>query len=283
MSLAALLLAILGAAPPSAPGASHVDRPEPVSFPGQVVIEARIRDRVSEVPIRGARVLLLSPDSVPVWHGITGDDGVARSPLLAEGVYLAEAGAPGYGTLAWELGVEGEGLLVLDVHLVPEALELDPVVVEVRRESSLARTGFLERRARGMGTFIDRAEIEARRPLFATDLLRTVPGVTVGPGPAGHGRIASWRGCAPQVVLDGYPLPGTVSVDDVLAVADIEGIEVHSPATQPASLSRSPCGSILLWSRDGRDPGPVTPWNRTRTVLVAAFFGFTALLGQVAH
>jgi hypothetical protein len=251
-----------------------------------VVITGRVLDRLSGYPLPGADLGLLGPDpdSTVAWQGRSGPDGVFRSVSLPEGTYLARVSLDGYRTLEWDIVLEGTGELELEISLVSEAIELEPVVVEVRRRSTLERTGFLERRRAGIGYSLDRAQIEEARPLEPSDLLRRAPGVSLVPGPPGHGLVALMRGgCTAQIVLDGSPLGATVSIDDLLGVGDVEGIEVHGAASQPAQFSRGACGSILLWTRDGRDPGRGEPWNRTRTVIVALLFTLTALLGRLTH
>jgi len=266
--------------------ATEVVTADEIVITDDVVITGRVLDRHSGQPLSGADLAFLgpAPDSTAAWQGGSSPDGEFRSVPLPEGSYRARASHAGYRTLEWVVVLEGTGDLELEISLVPDAIELDPVVVEVRRRSTLERTGFLERRRAGLGWSLDRAQIEEARPLEPSDLLRRAPGVSLAPGPPGHGPIAFMRGgCTAQVVLDGSPLGATVSIDDLLGVADVEGIEVHGAASQPAQFSRGACGSILLWTRDGRDPGPGEPWNRTRTGIVALLFTLTALLGRLTH
>jgi Carboxypeptidase regulatory-like domain/TonB-dependent Receptor Plug Domain len=124
---------------------------------------------------------------------------------------------------------------------------------------------FNKRRARGIGVFITRDEIEKRQSASVSELLRYVPGVTVSQRMAGEPQpIHMQRSsnptneatCTVLLYVDGNPYPNG-SVDD-FPPGSIEGIEVYRSASEiPAEFRTrdSMCGLIALWTRDPEAAG----------------------------
>lgn len=155
----------------------------------------------------------------------------------------------------------GTDLVRLSLVELPASL---PAVETSERERRRREgiEGFHERRARGLGAYVSREDIEARGASLPSDVLRTTPGIRfVRTGGRIGIRFVSGaivrRDCAPMIWLDGQRTPG-LEIDDVLAT-DIEGIELYSgPSTTPMQFSQgsstSTCGTIVVWTRE---PGRV--------------------------
>lgn len=119
---------------------------------------------------------------------------------------------------------------------------------------------FNKRRSRGVGTFITRAQIEARQAGTVSELLRYVTGVGVEQQMAGvpqpihmqrTGPQPRQTQCAVQIYVDGNPYPNG-NVDDFEPDV-LEGIEVYRSAAEIPADFRSrdaTCGVIALWTRD---------------------------------
>jgi hypothetical protein len=119
---------------------------------------------------------------------------------------------------------------------------------------------FNRRKARGVGSFVTRAEIEKRQPASISELLRTLPGVHVSQRMAGEpqpvdmqrSRSSSMQStCVVQLYVDGQPYPNG-NLDD-FAPLSLEGVEVYRSASEiPADFRtrNATCGLISLWSRD---------------------------------
>lgn len=150
------------------------------------------------------------------------------------------------------------------IVLVDNAEELAAITVSadaMRQRKSIE--GFYERAARGIGTYITRDDILARRATSTLDLFRGVPGLMVVRGGADGGvRFSSSsqmrRNCAPMLWVDGQRAPG-MEVSD-MPVHDLEGIELyHGPSTTPMQFSQGPsgaaCGVVVLWTRPPPLPG----------------------------
>jgi hypothetical protein len=147
----------------------------------------------------------------------------------------------------------------LEVTLQPHVALLAGIEV---RERDLRRLFWIEdfhrRRMRGIGTYIMREEIEARRASRTSDLFRTIPGIRFVnmQGRTGVRFVSAptqRRDCIPMIWLDGQRA-GEMEVDEI-PVTDIEGMELyHGPSTTPLQFSqshgtRTSCGTIVIWSR----------------------------------
>ncbi len=148
------------------------------------------------------------------------------------------------------------GRLTDAVFLLSQSvLEVAELKVEIRRTMSGKMRGFEERRRKGFGYFITPEQIERRQPQRSSDMLRGIPGVTVGasqatgPAPVYFTRGSSGR-CEPKIYLDGQPMAG-MAFDDITAM-DLMAIEVYKGATQmPAQWATGSCGLLVVWTKDG--------------------------------
>jgi hypothetical protein len=241
-----------------------------------VQIRGQVSDVVTRHPLSSASIEVydLEAEGALTWQGMSDSTGIFVGPRLLPSLYQIRAGALGYRSISHMVPLSGYGSVDLDIELSPDALELEPLVVVTRRRSALELNGFYERRRRGFGHSLNRAEIEARRPMQVTDLARTLPGVSVTPGYLGRGGILRMRnGCVPDVILDGVRMGSPVRLDEILQVSDLEGIEVYSGATSPMQYSQSTCGTVMAWTRE---PGGVggNPWTWKRA---GAAMGFLLL------
>lgn len=146
------------------------------------------------------------------------------------------------------------------VRMEQTALALGEVRVRgADLRSPLGLGGFDERRARGLGTFVTREEIDRRQTNRLSDVLRGRRGLTLVRTPSGgYGvrfGVASGRQrrCVPDLWIDGQRARG-MELDDVPA-STVEGIELYATiATVPFQFSSSGagterCGTIVVWSR----------------------------------
>lgn len=145
------------------------------------------------------------------------------------------------------------------VVLEPTTQALDAVRVEERdRRSPLGAAGFEERRARGIGRFVTRAELERLPSMRLSDALRGTRGVVLVRVPSGYGvRFSAYSGrqrrCIPEIWVDGARARG-LELDD-LAASTVIGLELYpSSATVPFQFSSGGtgterCGTIVVWTR----------------------------------
>ena len=245
-----------------------------------VQIRGQVSDIVTGRPLTAASVEVfdLESDGALAWQGMSDSTGTFLGPRLLPSLYQIRAGALGYQSISHMVPLSGYGSVDLAIDLSPEALELEPLVVVTRRRTALELNGFYDRRRRGFGHSLNRAEIEARRVMQVTDLVRTIPGVTVTPGYLGRGGVLQMRnGCVPDVILDGVRMSSPVRLDEILQVQDLEGIEVYSGATSPMQYSHSSCGTVMAWTRQPGSTGG-SPWTWKRAGAAAGFLLLGILL-----
>ncbi|CAA9293440.1 MAG: hypothetical protein AVDCRST_MAG11-295, partial [uncultured Gemmatimonadaceae bacterium] len=234
------------------------------------------------VPISGASVTL-APAAGAASTVVTADDGrfAFTAPSGAAELRVRRIGFRAE-SLAVALPIAPGDSVVVRLAFVPRTL--DAVVVQGRGTDRRppAIVEFYERRDRGNGRFITRAEIDRRQPMRTTDLLRTVPGIRVQLTGAGTSLRYRDSRCAPEVYLDGLALSAGEFDVDAIAPSTIEGIEVHSTSTVPVqytrAFGRASCGTVLLWSRYGeprsarRAKQPITSDSLARLVAQLQLF-----------
>lgn len=201
-------------------------------------------------------------------EGATVELGGVRARTDSRGAFRLYTGPIDTVTLA----VRHLGFAPVSALITARNRQWDTVVVELERvaqrlapsatsaSATTRRLGlrdFEERRDKGLGEFITRADIEARNTMRPSEVLRTTRGVRLVKLPnGGYGvRFASYAGkdpnCAPNMWLDGKLVRG-LEVDD-LSANDIEAMELYESWTStPTEFSKGPtipCGTIVVWSR----------------------------------
>lgn len=117
--------------------------------------------------------------------------------------------------------------------------------------------GFYARRARGIGAFVTREDLEARHARVPTDALN-LPGVALVHTRSGTAvrfttGASMRRNCSPTLWIDGQRALN-MELDEI-PVNDIEGIELyHGPSVTPGEFwqgdaSNGTCGTIVVWTR----------------------------------
>ncbi len=194
-----------------------------------------LRDSVSTIVLRKTRSLA---------------DGTFAFDNVARGVAYLRARHLGYRISVTALRTDtlvAARPVRIAMHTAP--LELASVHIDAK---SSDMTEFEERRRkRGTGHFVDRAEIERRRPAYASEILAYFPGSSLRQSSRG-GNQSRVRGCNPSIWLDGIQAYGA-ELDEVVRVGDIDGIEIYSSwSAVPAQFGNRgdrSCGAILVWTR----------------------------------
>ena len=138
--------------------------------------------------------------------------------------------------------------------LVPQ---LTPVEVTSRREEGLQKVGFLDRkRTSAGGHFITPEEMERRKPIKFSDVLRTMPGLSVsesnGQAMITSTRSAQGNGCV-TVYVDGAPWqqiePG--DLDTFVQPNEVAAVEVYNGASIPAQFTTpgQSCAAVVVWTK----------------------------------
>ncbi len=235
------------AAPPAAAGAAAAGAPADVRVLGPRGV-AVVGAQVTLTPVRSG------PGLTFARGGTTGDDGRLRLSGLPDGRATLAVRRIGFRPVSIDVTLPAAAPFEVAMEAVPQQLA-EVVVRGTRRGPYTGRMGdFRRRRDMGFGRFITAEDIDRRRPMMTSDLLRTLPGVNVqGRGMQNAIRI---RGnmCDPYVWIDGMPASAGYLDVDAFPPSTLAGIEVYSgAATVPVEL-RGPrgegsCGVIALWSR----------------------------------
>ncbi|MDB4912033.1 MAG: TonB-dependent receptor plug [Gemmatimonadetes bacterium] len=201
-------------------------------------------------PLEGAQVYL-----VGTAVGARADSrGVFRLTGLPAGTQTVEVRLLSYSPKRYTVDLSPARESRLSAVMDAKAQVLGEVTVQGKATSSIP--GFDDRAKRGMGTFLNRAEIENRQSVLTTDLFRTIPGLTVGFDGTNY-VVQSSRslgsGCQVQWYLDGSPYDNSQNdLDQMLRPDDIEAVEVYKSASEvPVQFQGrdASCGTILVWTK----------------------------------
>jgi hypothetical protein len=234
-----------------------------------VRIQGRVIANDTELPLGDAEVTLRRPDGGFIRQVATDSAGSFEVVVTHLSAVRIRVERMGYKTSTTPvLHFDTRRYFQVEVRLDTEAILLAPleVVVWSDVDRSPALDGFRQRRSGGFGVYITRRDIEARRPMYTTDLLRTVPGVElVGGGSGTRPRVQLGRSvgesCATQIFVDGMLMNRRgfgpredVRLDDVVSPGSIEGIEIYRglASIPPEFLNPdSGCGVVAVWTRRG--------------------------------
>lgn len=231
-------------------------------------IRGKVRDEVTESPVTGAQVTLLTLHGTRLDRVLTDSAGEFEIEPDVAGAYRLRLEAPGYRTSdSSRVEVAYGELVEVAIRMAVDAVPLQPLTVTARSKPPnkyLEANGFYDRKKAGIGVYLTREEIMRRSPEVFSDLMRTIAGMTVrSVGPAGRQgasmTIRSNGRCQPVLFLDGtHTLIGGVQrgrdtpLDDVLIPRDIEGLELYrGSASVPSEFNEniSDCGVLVVWTR----------------------------------
>ena len=242
-------LAVLGAALALAPEARAQDE-------GPRLVLTAVDDSTGG-RIVGASVAVVSA-------GVSGETdrlGIARVPVPA-GPHVVRVEKEGYAPVAFTVTI-GDEDVVGEVGMVPVVVLPVVTATAERARRDLERSGFLERREEGRGSFIDYEELVLRDQQDLATTLRGVPGVRLQRWDSRVVAVSTRNGIGKETLRSARPCPFTVYKDGIVVgrdetydlstvtTVDLAGIEVYSgPASIPPQYRQfNPCGVLLLWSR----------------------------------
>ncbi len=248
-------------------------------------VRVSVVDAESGAPVIGASATLLS-EGRRVESTTTDADGRAELRTREGGTYVLAIGGLGYRDFASEpLTLAEDEFVEVRVRLGVQAIPLEPlVVVASGRTLSPAMAGFERRRADPSlgGAYLTRADIERRPVATPTELLFSLPSVSVQPimtldspyakernliwFPSSRGASVNPGACLAEVFVDGVRARQSAesSMDDLLAGADLAGVEVYPrPFTAPAEYrGTGGCGVVLFWTEPRDASDGVWSWKR---------------------
>jgi hypothetical protein len=261
---------------------------------GEPAIEAQVTltwNRLVSTAVRQAPVVQQQAATRTDSAGRYGFCGLPDGVRLTMRVATPERRSPPQTVL-----LPADEVTVLDVIVGTQAVvaSAEPAKIEAPVKAVADPRGqqmrdFNRRRRRGTGTFMSRAQIEKAHAVRLTDLLRSMPGVQVGPDENGaltvelrhakrftmepaattpttqtdsSGRRVetgnnvvtgqmSIKRCPAAFLLDGMPIDGASGLDSQLRPEDVEGIEIYSGGQVPIEYGarHSECGVVMIWTR----------------------------------
>lgn len=251
------------------------------------VLRGTVLDSASGKPLIGAHLQASVVGGTVAGDATTDHDGRFTFHLPAAGEYVVRVSRLGYSTrVTQSIAVETKFVAAVELRLTPLGVPLDTVtvvaekVVVEQQLPFLVDAGFYDRRRKGIGHFLTRADLDKHPPDRMTNAFQGISGVHVICGgwasspnacdvQAPGATTMFKRGvCKPSVVLDGVVLraggvlhterahpedpPVDAPVDQLLNPFNIEAVEIYtSPAGVPVQYVGylSPCGAIIAWSR----------------------------------
>jgi outer membrane receptor protein involved in Fe transport len=218
------------------------------------VIRGTVSDSAGR-PLAGAQVMVKNTDI----RTMTGLDGRYVLPGVWPGETKVYAQRVGFQIQSATVDVKQADTTRAD--FVMPGITYLAIVVTDAEATSTRMAGFEQRRARGVGAFITRADIEKRRPSKLSEMLRSVAGVSIrSNSSAGQQAVvqidrsssAIANGtCEVQMYVDGHPYPRG-NIDD-FPPETVEGIEIYRGGSELPSELRAQnagCGAIAIWTRD---------------------------------
>jgi hypothetical protein len=221
-------------------------------FRGRVVDHVT-GDGIAQVAVRIANTPLST---------LTHPDGRFVFERLPVGIYNVLVEHIAYRAINTAVNVQHEDLDAV-VRLSPAVIAVQPIVVTAFSRR-LEHVGFYERQKRGVGTFINRKQIDAMNVQAASDLLRRVPSLRLVPQSRRSNQRNATVGvrgnCRFAFIVDGSRTLSDFEMDYVAAPA-IEGVEIYNGLAEVPSAFRAHattssgvtvCGVIAIWTRDSR-------------------------------
>jgi len=193
-------------------------------------------------PVAGAQVRVLGTAA----RGRTDDRGAYEFSGLPGGTQTVEVRQFGYGVARGPVNLRGEQRTRLDVQLEKVA-SLDAMNVVATR--TLRYPEFEQRRREAIGgRFLDEAQIRKLNLNTVSDYVNFLPGFRAVHERWGGTRFLSIRDpdCQPVVLVNDLPI---ASLTDLPTPTMLGALEVYSSTAGAPPSHRSPCGTIIFWTK----------------------------------
>ena len=178
-----------------------------------------------------------------------------RIAAVPTGAHALDVRRLGYAPLRHSVEVNTGITTDLEVGLVPEPVELEPLVVTKVRSRRLEIKGFYERKwwgeRLGLGTFYEADYIERWRPVHIEHLIATEASIGLSGGRSSVPVNRRYGGCRMAVYLDNMRVTG-IPLRHLVRPFEVAGVEIYKgPASLPGEFagSDSRCGAIAIWTK----------------------------------
>jgi hypothetical protein len=212
--------------------------------------------------VTGATGRPITDATVTVWgtgvETVTNEKGEFALGNLPAGTHTLEARSLGFVPARQPVDIVSGIAGAAEVELTNLGIMLDTIRVTSQRIFTRGLADFERRKRMGFGHFFDETEIERRKPIVLTDLLRALPGVYVVPSQWGGDDVLMRGGpggagmCRPNLVIDGVRQmnDATFPVNSLVWVNQVRAVEVYDrPTSVPAEYqTMTGCGAIVVWT-----------------------------------
>ena len=206
----------------------------------------RVVDGQSGNGIEGARVSIADGGS-----RVTNLQGRVEFTELQLGVARVSVEMIGYAKRTEPVALHPDRTTTVEVEMAPEAIELEPIVVNVR-SPHLERWGVYERLDHGLPRrVLTRSTIDQRAIARLSDAFYGMPGVRVRPRSIHSTSLIARANCTLSVYVDGFRWGTNI---DAVPPEWVELAEVYWGLSTPiefTGLNRNACGAVLIWTRLG--------------------------------
>ena len=219
----------------------------------------QVRDARTNRPVNAATVALVDRTEM----GVTNRQGGFVLSGVPVGVYELSVRHLGYAPLIHPVWVSRGVTTEIEVGLVPDPVEMEPLVATTTRSRRLEVKGFYERKywgeLVGTGLFYTADDIDRRRPALISHMIADGPGIRLECGLRARScDIVNTRlsagftsgACPMSVYVDGMGVGS--NVDEIVGPADIAGVEIYrGAASVPGEFagSDSRCGVVVVWTQ----------------------------------
>ncbi len=219
----------------------------------------QVRDARTKRPVNAAAVSLVGRSEM----GATNRQGGFVLSGVPVGVYELSVRHLGYAPLTHPVWVSRGITTEIEVGLVPDPVEMEPIVATTTRSRRLEVKGFYERKywgeLVGTGTFYTADDIDRRRPALISHMIADGPGIRLECGLRARScNIVNTRlsagfssgGCPMSVYVDGMAVGS--NVDEMVSPVEIAGVEIYrGAASAPGEFagSDSRCGVVAVWTK----------------------------------
>ena len=197
--------------------------------------------------IEGAKVSI--PDA---GNRVTNLQGRTEFTELELGVARVSVEMIGYAQRTEPVALHPDRTTTVEVRMSPEAIELEPIVVDVR-SPHLERWGVYERLDHGLPRrVLTRRTIGRRAIARLSDAFYGMPGVRVSQRSIHSTRLVARANCTLSVYVDGFRWGTNI---DAVPPEWVEVAEVYWGLSTPVEftgLNRNGCGAVLIWTRLGQ-------------------------------
>ncbi|WP_419950046.1 carboxypeptidase regulatory-like domain-containing protein [Candidatus Palauibacter sp.] len=217
----------------------------------------QVRDARTDDPVVAATVSV--PDRLRV--GETNRRGRFVLSGVPAGMQVLNVHHLGYAPLSYMVEISPGLTTEVEIGMVPDPVEMEPIVATALRLRRLEMKGFYERKywgeLSGTGTFYTAEDIERRRPVEISHMIADESGIRLECNVRRTDcRLVNTRlsspvtgDCPLDFHVDGMPGRG-MRLDDFVRPAEIGGIEIYKGlASGPAEFPSSRCGMVVVWTR----------------------------------